>query len=205
MGSSRRKAIRSATWAAVAVVAVCAGGCSVGVGEGSATGQVWAPGCGLDGSSYDLNPTFFGSNPLGEGSDMVEIRAQRGSDSPDVSDGLFLLVQGASDVNAMLDTPIDLASTGTRPEVDMTLYLNDTCPIVIGDASKLPVSYGAVAGTITFSAIYAPEADGSGKETAATFDSVELVDPNAPDERHATLSGDFRFIFSRGRPAQPFP
>ncbi|MFW5925587.1 MAG: hypothetical protein ACOC9O_03095 [Myxococcota bacterium] len=191
----------------IAVLVALAGvaGCSVGVGEGSATGQVWAPTCDLDGDDYDMEPSFFGADVLVDGADLLEIRMQRGSDRPEVSDGLVVQVNGASTVHAMLGTPIDLSDTDADALAEMSLYLNDTCPFEIGDPAEAPVAYVSTGGTLTFSAIYAPEVDDSGKVITATFEDVELVDPADPAERRAVLSGDFDFIFSRGRPAQPFP
>lgn len=188
-----------------AVLLVGVAGCSVGVGEGSATGQVWAPTCGLMGDAYDLHPTFFGADAPAPGSDLLSIRVQRGSDLLGNSDGILVTVNGASKVYSMLGTPITL-SDASDALVGMSLYLNETCPPVIGDPAHPPINYVARGGTITFTSIYAPDASGSGKETAATFDNVTFfANPNMPGNQHAVLSGYFRFIFSRGRPAQPFP
>lgn len=203
MGSSRHSSTKGVLLLLLAAVGTA--GCSVGVGEGSATGQVWAPTCGLDGADYDLDPSFFSADPLADDADLLEIRVQRGSDRPEVSDGLLVHVNEASTVHEMLGTPIDLSDTGPGALAQMTLYLNDTCPFEIGDPSQPPIAYVSAGGTLTFTAIFAPEVDDSGKAITATFEDVLLVDAADPAERRAVLSGDFDFIFSRGRPAQPFP
>jgi hypothetical protein len=89
---------------------------------------------------------------------------------------------------------------GLAPPVEMTLYLNATCPGV----SLIPVVYEAVSGTIRFEELFVPWIDNDTKETYAIFTDVELVDPRDPDERRAMLSGDFRFLFERGMPPQLF-
>lgn len=206
MGSSiPRRVLHAVIPGLSLLLAAGVAGCSVGVGEGSATGRVWAPSCGLEGADYALDPSFFAADPRVDGADLLQIRVQRGSDHADVSDGLIVDVTGASAVHDMLGTPIGLGE-GPDGLVSMTLYLNATCPFRVGDPDEIPVAYVSTEGTITFESIYAPDAEEStGKEIAATFADVLLVDPSAPEERRATLEGDFRFIFSRGRPAQPFP
>ena len=34
---------------------------------------------------------------------------------------------------------------------------------------------------------------------------VFFIDPENPDERNASLKGEFTFLYARGRPAQQFP
>jgi len=182
-------------------------GCSAGVGEGDVVGNVWAPACGLAGDAYEMRSNFFSADPT---HDFLDIRVQRGSDFEDVSDGMAVSVRAASEVAAILGTPIALedplelprAQPDERPLVAMSVYLNRTCPI---GAHRFPVAYQAVTGEITFTAIYAPELPGSALEVTAAFSDVRFVDPSTPETRYAILSGNFSFIFNRGRPAQRFP
>jgi hypothetical protein len=176
----------------------------VGEGEGWASAEVWAPDCDLEGDAYELRPTFFGSEA--QPGDTLLIRMQRGSDSPQVSDGILIQVLGASTVQAeLLGSPIDLGADDGDPRVIMTLYLNETCPVILERPENRSVAYTAVAGALTFDAIYAPEASGSDKEIAARFDDVLLVDAHDPDNLRAVASGELQFLHVRGRPAQAFP
>ena len=182
-------------------------GCSAGVGEGEVTGVVFAPGCGLNGEAFDLQPNFFAADPT---LDFLDIRLQRGSGFEDVSDGVDISVRSASEVTAnlgvaiALEDPLVLPRTppADRPLVAMSVYLNRTCPI---DRRAIPVAYEAVSGDITFTAIYAPELPSTGLEISGSFSDVRFEDPSDPNNRNATLSGHFTFIFNRGRPAQRFP
>ena len=174
-------------------------GCSVGGGEGEVTGTINAPGCELEMADYSMDPTFFGADPI-EG--MIEMRIQHGSDLETFSDGLTILVTDASRVRAdLLGVPIELTGEADAL-VQMNVYLNGTCPPERGD---LPVNYQAVSGNIVFQNIYAPELTEDDVETAARFDDVLFVDPANPEMRNAVLSGHFRFLHNRGRPAQRFP
>lgn len=174
-------------------------GCSVGVGEGEVRGTVTAPSCGLEMAGYDLEPTFFGADPVEE---LLEIRIQRGSDLETYSDGLGVLVRDAKQVRSeWIGIPIELTGD-SEALVQMNFYLDETCP---PDRRTGPVNYEAVAGFIVFENIYAPTLTEDDVETAARFDDVSFVDPERPEERHARLSGRFRFLHTRGRPAQRFP
>ena len=190
---------RSARAVVLAVAAALLGACSVGSGEGSVTGTVNAPECDLEMAAYDLEPTFFGADPVEE---QLEIRIQRGSDFEQFSDGLTILVRDASMVRAeLIGIPIEL--TGEFSDlVQMNVYLNETCP---AGRRELPVSLQAVAGFIVFQNIYAPTLTEDDVENAARFTDVSFVDRESPDERNATLTGDFVFLHNRGRPAQRFP
>lgn len=193
MGSSRER-----LWLLAALL-TAALGCSVGGGEGEVTGTVTAPGCELDMASYDMEPTFFGADAVEE---MLEIRIQRGSDLETFSDGLTILVTDAGRVRAdLLGVPIELTGEADAL-VQMNVYLNGTCK---PERSELPVNYEAVNGSIVFENIYAPELTEDDVETEANFDDVLFVDPANPEERNAVLSGYFRFLHNRGRPAQRFP
>lgn len=184
----------------IALCLVLAGGCSVGVGEGQATGVVNSPDCDLENEPYTLDPNFFAADPV-EAGDRLEIRVQRGGDFEDKSDGLALLVTGTTEIAATLlgvDQPLGAADS----RVVLSLYLNKTCRV---DRNSQPVNYIADSGTIRFTSIYTPDASDNETEIAAEFDDVVLTDDATPDERNATLSGYFRFLYNRGRPAQRFP
>ena len=98
----------------------------------------------------------------------------------------------------MLGTEIDLG--GLAAPVEMTLYLNATCPGI----ARIPVVYGAVSGTIRFDELYVPWMDNDTEETVAVFTNVVLVDNKDADERRAVLDGEFRFLFEEGLPTQYF-
>ena len=170
-------------------------GCSVGVGTGEISGTVTAPQCGLDGE-YSLNPDFYSARAFEE---QLTIRIQKGGDFPLESDGISIVVLDASRETERLGTPIAFTGEPEAP-VAMSFYLNDTCR---PDEDELPVYLQAVAGSITFEQIYAPELDEGRRETAGTFSGVVFTDGRG--ERVAVLDGEFRFLFERGRPGQPFP
>lgn len=179
-----------------ALLFVC--GCSTGAGEGSATGAVWAPDCELDGEPFDLEPNFFAMD-ASSSIDIVDIRVQRGSDSSILSDGITISIDEAESFQQDLvgvDIELSLFS-----QVQLTLYLNETCR----EISEVPVVYRAVSGVVRFDRLYVPGADyNDGTETIGLFSDVRFVDTSEPDSRHATLSGSFDFLYSSGRPAQPF-
>lgn len=183
---------------ALGLLAVAMVGCAKGSGEGSATGQVWAPDCGLDGAPYDLNPTFFASQPS-TSVEIIDIVVQRGSDFKNYSDGISVFIREPELVKETM-LGMEIPFGGLEPPVEMTLYLNETCPGI----ARLPVVYGAVSGTIRFDELYVPWLDNETRETSAVFTNVELVDRQEADERRATLNGDFSFLFERGRPPQLF-
>jgi len=174
-------------------LALC--GCSVGVGTGEVTGTVTAPQCGLDGE-YALNPDFYSASAFEE---QLSIRIQSDGDFSLESDGISIIVLDASMESERLGTPIAVSSEPESP-VTLSFYLNDTCP---PDDDELPVFLQATEGTITFEAIYAPQVDEAQRETAGTFTGVIFTDGRG--ERMATLDGEFRFLFERGRPGQSFP
>jgi hypothetical protein len=183
---------------AFALCMLLAAGCNMGSGEGSAVGQVWAPGCGLNGEPFDLNPNFFAMQPSGS-VEIIDIVMQRGSDLQSYTNGISVFIRDPRMVKeSMLGTDIDL--TGLGSEVEMTLYLNATCP----GLSRIPVVYGAVSGTIRFDELFVPWMDNDTKETVAVFTNVVLLDNKDPDERRAVLDGDFRFLFEVGLPSQYF-
>jgi hypothetical protein len=183
---------------ALVVCALLAAGCAKGSGEGSAVGQVWAPDCGLDGQPFDLNPDFFAMQPSAS-VEIIDIVVQRGSDLQSFSDGISVFIRDPETLKeSMLGTEIDLG--GLVSPVEMTLFLNATCPGV----ARIPVVYAAVSGTIRFEELYVPWMHNDTEETVAVFTNVELVDNKDPGERRAVLDGDFSFLFERGLPTQYF-
>lgn len=172
--------------------------CSAGDGEGTVTGTVNAPPCGIDNEAFDLRPNFFTADPT---EDFLEIRVQRGSDQEDLSNKLTIYVAHADEVKeSMLGVPLTV-SKAVDAQVRMSFALNKRCPI---DRFNGPVNLVATSGTITFHSIYFP----SGPDepvTEATFENVQFDDGDTPVTSTATLSGEFRFNFARGRPAQFFP
>jgi hypothetical protein len=183
---------------ALVVCALLAAGCAKGSGEGSAVGQVWAPDCGLDGQPFDLNPDFFAMQPSAS-VEIIDIVVQRGSDLQSFSDGISVFIRDPETLKeSMLGTEIDLG--GLVSPVEMTLFLNATCPRL----ARIPVVYAAVSGTIRFEELYVPWMHNDTEETVAVFTNVELVDNKDPGERRAVLDGDFSFLFERGLPTQYF-
>ena len=130
-----------------------AAGCNKGSGEGSAIGQVWAPGCGLNGEPFSLDPNFFAMQPSGS-VEIIDILVQRGSDLQSFTDGISVFIRDPRMVKeSMLGTEIEFGGLGAA--VEMTLFLNATCP----GLARLPVVYAAVSGTIRFDELYVPWMD----------------------------------------------
>ena len=183
---------------AMVACAVFAFGCAKASGEGNAMGQVWAPDCGLEGEDFELNPNFFAMQPS-RSVEIIDIVVQRGSDLKSYTDGFSVFIRDPEMVKeSMLGSEIQFG--GLEAPVEMTLYLNRTCP----GLSRIPVVYGAVSGTIRFDELYVPWLDNETKITSAVFTDVELIDNKDPDTRRASLSGDFTFLFQVGLPAQYF-
>jgi hypothetical protein len=189
--------------------------CSVGQGQGQAHGSVLVRDCSVDIPAYDLAPNFFVADFIEEPETLiglrrraVTLRVQRGSYAEDTSDGLAIFVRSVDEIqNALIGVPIPLGPAEERPLVTMTLYLGASCPSgrPNSDYFIVPATLGAVAGTITFDAVYAPNIAGSGLEFAAHFDGVRFESVDTPEDRHAELDGQFSFFYQRGRPAQRFP
>jgi len=183
---------------ALVLCGLLAAGCAKGSGEGSAVGQVWAPDCGLVGQPFSLNPDFFAMQPS-TSVEIINIVVQRGSELPSYSDGISIFIREPEMLKeSMPGTEIELG--GLAPPVEMTLFLNTTCP----GFARIPVYYAAVSGTIRFEELYVPWVDNDSKETVAVFTNVELVDNKDPVERRAALDGDFSFLFEVGMPLQYF-
>ena len=178
--------------------ALLLGSCAKGSCDTRVTGQVWAPECGLDGEPFDLNPDFCAMQPSGS-VEIIDIVVQHGSDLKTYSNGISVFIRDPEMLKeSMLGTEIEFG--GLEAPVEMTLYLNATCPGV----SRLPVVYGAVSGTIRFEELFVPWTDNETQETRAIFTNVELVGRQDAEERRAVLSGDFNFLFERGMPPQLF-
>lgn len=184
------------TLACTVIALVLALSCATGRGEGSAIGQVWAPECGLEGEPFSLDPNFFAMQPSST-VEIIDIRIQRGSDIPNLSNGLSVFIAEPEMIrDEMLGVDIELRRFD--PPVEMTIYLNDTCP------TDIPVVYRSISGTIRFDELYIPWESNDNRLTTAVFSDVVLVDTDDPENRRALLSGDFTFLFQRGRPAQNF-
>ena len=183
---------------AFALCVLLAAGCAKGSGEGNAVGQVWAPECGLNGEPFELNPDFFAMQPS-SAVEVINIIMQHGSDFQNFTDGISVFIRHPQMLKeSMLGADIDFEGLGGP--VEMTLYLNATCP----GFSRIPVVYGAVSGSIRFEELYVPWMQNDTKETVAVFTNVELIDNKDRDVRRAVLDGDFRFLFERGLPTQLF-
>lgn len=169
----------------------------MGHGEGDVTGVVAIAGCRREGP-YDLNPSsFFAQAP----EQLLQIRIQRGSDLDIRSDGLAVLVQDAALVKRTALGQWLLVGGDEQPVVDLTLYLNESCP---AERDKTPVTLSAVAGMIRFDAIYAPKVNKDSVRITAEFQQVRFEDPRN-EQRWALLDGNFDFLYVRGSPAQRFP
>jgi hypothetical protein len=193
-------------------------GCDAGQGEGWVrSDRLAVPDCWT--GPFDLQPDFFGAVPY---RDTQQIRIQRGSDQPEVSDGVAIQVNATGAIREQqLGQPIEVglspelwsdinptAVPGPAPLVNLALYLQFSCH------NQNIVLYG-VGGTVTFSALFSgdpSESSGSEKLTEASFD-VQVADPRdapegsteIPADKLSPLQGGFRFHFVRGQPAQPFP
>lgn len=198
MGSSRER-FRLLRFVG-AVVLFLAGGCSAGSGEGRVSAVVFAPNCGLEGDTVEIRPTSFFAEEV---NGFLNIHVRRGGELLDRSDGISLQIRDVSSVKtSSLGQPLPLAPRGAEATVTMTFFLNATCPI---DFDRQPVVYSCETGAVTFDALYAPDVDASDTEISGRFQGVECVDPSDRESRRATVEGEFRFFFTRGRPAQRFP
>lgn len=218
----KRARVSSAFFAVVAAVASLS--CDVGQGEGEVRSErLFAREC-ADGE-LDLRPNFFAVNPH-EGA--LTFRLQRGDLMEEASDGLILVVNDVSairgdeetgeggklDQDLPLGLPVGVAPPGVPivyqddpPVASLSLYLNDSC-------DEQNVSLYSVSGTIRFASLFSgdpKEEDAADRLTEASFDAVfadprDLVPGEAPDPAVSSrITGNFRFFFQRGQPAQPFP
>ena len=181
----------------LACALLLAGGCAKGSCDTRASGQVWAPSCNLEGEPFDLRPDFCAMQPSAS-VEIIDLVVQRGSDVKTYSDGISVFIREPEALKeSLLGTEIELG--GLEAPIEMTFYLNETCPGV-----ARVITYGAVSGTIRFDELFVPWVDNATQETRATFTNVEFVDQQDADERRAVLDGDFSFFFERGRPVQFF-
>lgn len=199
-------------------------GSCVSVGEGSGdviSGELYARDC-WD-MPFDLKPDFFAADPF---RNAMHIRVQRGEDLLEFSDGVVILVDDVELVRQHLGEPLEVTlpvgvappgvpvgtacgETACTSNVHVALYLLDSCH------SQNVVLY-ATSGTVTFNEIFnndPNEKEASEKLTDAEF-AVTIGDPRdiilegedaGTIPNQSELTGNFRFYFQRGQPAQPFP
>jgi hypothetical protein len=185
-------------------------GCTVGEGSGNVhSDSLYIQDCWQ--GPFDLHPTFFGANPYRQ--DILIIRVQRGDNLEEVSDGLTVLVNDIATIRkGMLGQPITVAlppgvsppgvPVSGNPEalVSLSLYLHDTCHRQNG-------AIFSTGGTITFHSLFSGnpnESTAAARLTDAEFDAT-FGDPRDKETGHEShVTGDFRFYFQRGQPAQPF-
>ncbi len=173
--------------------------CNPGTGVGSLTGTLTVADCEIVDAPFDLDPDFFIAEGVLGG---LHMRLQHGSDLPLRSDGFWIdVLSSQAVVDRGLGTPIPVATGSRTDAVKVSMYLNASCPVLRHEA---PAVLEGVGGTIAFTQIYNPDADGE-PNIVGTFDAVEFIDPARPSTRHATISGNFDFIYNRGRPAQRYP
>lgn len=178
-------------------------GCSVGEGQGEITANVQAPACDLDEAAYELQPSFFS----GEITDaQLNIRIQRGSEIEGYADGLIIHVGDTSDVfRSRLGVPIEV-DPDNFGFLQTVIYFNQTCPSGFPDFfTTQPVIMEGQSGSVTFSAIYAPDIEPGATLIEGVLRDVEYEDATSPTDTHATVNGTFSFFYQRGAPAQRFP
>lgn len=199
---------------ALAVVLGGSSGCTVGEGSGDVTSKrLYLQGCWN--GPFDLDPDFFAANPYRQ--ESLLIRIQRGDNNQEASDGLSVIVTDLEAVRQQLGQPIPVGlpsgvsppgqpvSGEPTPLVTMSLYLHQTCH------EQNSATY-SMSGSITFTSLFSGdpnEEDSDARLTQAKF-AAEFADPRelltAEDAASvtSTVSGEFRFFFQRGQPAQPF-
>ncbi len=197
-------------------VALVALGCTVGEGEGWVESdhlfieECWS-------GPFDLGPDFFGANSFR--GDALLLRVQRGDNIEELSDGLTVVINDLPKQRTRIGQAIDVGMPPgvsppgvpvvydeDPPPVSLALYLHDSCHVQNGTVYS-------VAGSITFSSLFSGdpnEEDSDQRLTEATFDATFadprlLVGEHADDEGvQSRVTGQFRFFFQRGQPAQPF-
>lgn len=179
-------------------LALLAGACSVGHGQGELSGTLYIAGCRRE-RHFELRPDAFFAQAAEE---LLTIRVQRGGNMEVYSDGLAVMVEDSSKLKReLLGTDIDL-SVRLDPRIDVTAYFNDTCP---PGRDKTPVVLKAVSGILRFDNIYAPKVDKDQVRITAQLSDMRFEDAKDPEARWAELSGSFDFLYVRGSPAQHFP
>jgi hypothetical protein len=203
-------------WAlAPAVAGALAMSCSIGEGSGSVRSDRIQAGRCWDGP-IDLEPSFFAANPF---ENTVNLRIQRGEEAVGVSDGVSIVVNDVRGVRRTrlrqrlsLGLPEGVRPLGyplvvepTPPDASLSLYLNNSC-------RNQSVTLYAQGGWIQFEQLFSgdPNEDRPQDRLTAGSFHAELVDysPPSSDDEAGTggiLDGEFRFVFQRGTPAQPFP
>lgn len=199
------------------IAAVSSLSCEVGQGVGNVRGNLRVEG-GCDGkdlSGYDMGPDFFGAIAA---ETKLLIRIQRGGDLQEYADSLVISVDDTNRVQDGVAIPIKLhRAPGSPPSsvaepVKISLGLRGTCGTGrVGTNDNPQVVLQAVGGTITFKRILRGDPsseDTNSKRIEGTFD-LEMEDPRHPEGAAARsagkLTGDFKFFYQRGGPAQPFP
>lgn len=172
---------------------------------------------------FDLKPDFFAADPF---RNAMHIRVQRGDDLLEFSDSVVILVDDIEFVREHLGEPLEVTlpigvappgiavgtlcgETACTSKVHLTLYMLDSCH------SQNVVLY-ATSGTITFNEIFSgdPNEEAAAEKLTDAEFTVTIGDPRdiilegedaGTIPNQSELSGDFRFYFQRGQPAQPFP
>jgi hypothetical protein len=201
---------------------VALGACTTGEGTGSVTSErLFIENC--CNGPFDLQPDFFASDPF---DDTQTIRIQRGDRYAEVSDGVSILVNGVSTIRGdditvgllnqdlAVGLPVGVSPPGVPvvfnpdpPLVNIALYLNDSC-------HAQNVTIYAIEGTIRFESLFSGdvnEKNADARLTEGSFDAMfadprDLTPNDPPDPALVSrVTGNFRFFFQRGQPAQPFP
>jgi hypothetical protein len=203
-------------WApAVVMVAAASLSCEVGQGAGSVRGNLHVEGCDKDLSNYDMAPDFFAGNAA---ETQLMIRIQRGGDLQEYNDSLNIIVddtnrvQDGQAIEVKLMRPPGSAPSVEAPPIRISLSLRGTCGTGrVGPRDPPQVVLHAISGTITFKHILRGDPsseDTNSKRIEGSF-NVTLEDPRhaegTPARNAGTLTGDFKFFYQRGGPAQPFP
>lgn len=197
------------------VTAAASLSCEVGQGIGNVRGSIRVECEGKDLSEYDMGPDFYGA--IAAKSQLL-IRIQRGGDLQEYNDNLVIVIDDTNriqdnvPITLKLHRPPGAAPSTVGEPVRMSLSLRGTCGTGrLGAADPPQVVLHAIGGTITFKSVLRGDpssADTNSKRIEGSF-NVQLEDPRHPDGAAArsagTLTGDFKFFYQRGGPAQPFP
>lgn len=200
-----------------ALLVLLALGCTVGEGEGWVrSDRLYIENCWN--GPFDLNPDFFAANPYRR--ESLQIRMQRGDNIEEQSDGLTVLVNDLQTLRQNLGQPVSVGlpvgvtppgvpvqQVDEPPKVSLSVYLHNSCHV------QNAVVY-SISGEIRFASLFSGdpnEASAEDRLTEASFEAT-FADPRLvagvddPDPKVSSLvSGQFRFYFQRGQPAQPFP
>jgi hypothetical protein len=191
-------------------------GCTVGEGRGSVQSErLYIEECWN--GPFNLQPDFFGANPY-RGETLL-IRVQRGDNLEEQSDGMVVLVNDLQELRARTNEVIEVGlPAGVSPpgvpiapgvpkrSVSLALYLHNTC-----HAQNATVY--SVSGQIVFRSLFSgnlAESSAENRLTDADFSAVfadprQLTGDASSDEAvSSTVTGNFKFFFQRGQPAQPF-